>query len=212
MRVTFPVTLSVAFAAMASLSLSSSVGAQQFTRPGAIGTLSAPVILDPTNKFKNAYAHVGDDMFIAGQPTEAGLRELKALGVTTIVNLRTPTEMAKVNFDEAALARELGMTYVYLPVRGDTLFPYTPAAVTKFAEAVSHAKGKVLLHCTVAWRASHLWAAYLIDARNVDVETALANARAINLDDADPMMLDKGPQPVEEFLGRRLPTLGHPKK
>jgi len=84
--------------------------------------------------------------------------------------------------------------------------------VTKFAEAVSHANGKVLLHCTVAWRASHLWAAYLIEARHVEVEAALANAREINLDDADPMMVDKGPQPVEEFLGRRLPTLGHAQK
>jgi hypothetical protein len=68
------------------------------------------------------------------------------------------------------------------------------------------------LQCTVAWRASHLWAAYLIAVKHVDVETALANARQIALDDTNPMMVDKGPQPVEEFLGRRLPTLGHPKK
>lgn len=187
------------------------VHAQQFTHDGPIRNLSAPVRLDTTGKFRSNYVSVGEDMFIAGQPTPAGLRELKALGVTTIVNLRTPAEMAKVNFDEAALARELGFTYVYLPVRGDTAFPYAPSTVPKFAEAVSNATGKVLLHCTVAWRASHLWAAYLIDARHVDVETALANARAINLDDTDPMMRDKGPQPIEEFLGRRLPTLGHPK-
>lgn len=186
--------------------------AQQFTHAGPVATLPAPVRLDATNKFQGTWARVGDDMFIAGQPTEAGLRELKAQGVTTIVNLRTPPELARVNFDEAALARELGMTYVYLPVRGDTLFPYAPATVTKFGEAVSQAKGKVLLHCTVAWRASHLWAAYLIEARHVEVEAALANARAIALDDANPMMVDKGPQPVEEFLGRRLPTLGHPKR
>jgi len=128
------------------------------------------------------------------------------------VNLRTPPEMARVNFDEAAFAKELGMRYVYLPVRGDTAFPYAPATVAKFAEAVSQAKGKVLLHCTVAWRASHLWAAYLIEARHVEVEAALANALEINLDDADQMMVDKGPQPVEEFLGRRLPTLGHAQK
>ena len=79
-------------------------------------------------------------------------------------------------------------------------------------EVIGQAKGGVLLHCTVAWRASHLWAAYLIEARHVDVEAALVNARGIALDDANPMMVDKGPQPVEEFLGRRLPTLGHPKK
>lgn len=195
----------------ASAALSSPARGQQFTHDDRITTVSAPVRYDTTGKFRSNYVSVGDDMFITGQPTEAGLRELKAKGVTLIVNLRTPTEMSKVNFDEEALAKQLGFTYLYMPVRGDTLFPYTPATVTKFAEAVSEAKGKVLLHCTVAWRASHLWAAYLIDARHVDVETALANARAINLDDADPMMLGKGPQPVERFLGRMLPTLGHPK-
>ena len=186
--------------------------AQMFTHPEAIGALPTPVMLDTTGKFRNAYARVGDDLYIAGQPTPAGLRELKSLGVTTIVNLRTPTEMAKVGFDEVALAKELGMTYIWVPVRGDAAFPYTPAAVTRFAAALKESKGKVLLHCTVAWRASHLWGAYLIDVRHVDVETALANARLINLDDDDPMMRGKGPQPIEEFLGRRLPTLGHAAK
>ena len=209
MRTTASAALIVAIAAFAARP--TPMHAQQFVHSGDIGSLPTPVKLDPTGKFKNAYARVGDDLYIAGQPTEAGLRELKALGVTTIVNLRTPTEMAKVGFDEAALVKELGITYVYLPVRGDSAYPYSPAAVTRFAEALSQAKGKVLLHCTVAWRASHLWAAYLIDVRHVDVETALANAREINLDDNDPMMVGKL-QPIEEFLGRRLPTLGHPQK
>jgi len=65
-----------------------------------------------------------------------------------------------------------------------------------------------LLHCTVAWRASHLWAAYLID-RGIPVDSALANARAINLMD-DHRMGSNGRQPVEDFLGKSLPTLGHP--
>ena len=211
MRSPSSATLILGIAAATFAAYPFALNAQQFTHSGPIKTLAAPVRYDTTGKFRANYASVGEDIFIAGQPTEAGLRELKAKGVTTIVNLRTPPEMARVNFDEPALARELGMTYVYLPVRGDSTMPYTQGTVTKFADAVSHAKGKVLLHCTVAWRASHLWAAYLIDERHVDVETALANARAINLDDTDPMMLDK-PQPIDGFLGRRLPTLGHPKQ
>ena|SRR5256885_2529767 len=185
--------------------------AQIFPRTGAVGTLPTPVILDATGKFQARFARLGDDLFIAGQPTEAGLRELKAQGVTTVVNLRSPPEMAKVGFDEAALVKELGMTYVYLPVRGDTAFPYAPSTVTKFNEALKSAKGKVLLHCTVAWRASHLWGAYLIAERHVDIEAALANARAIGLDDANRMMAGQ-PQPIEEFLGRKLPTLGQRKQ
>src|SRR2546423_15270082 len=96
MRPPVSATLIIGFAAIAAAP--SAARAQQFTHLGPIATLSAPVTLDPAGKFKNAYASVGSDVFIAGQPTEAGLRELKALGVTTIVNLRTPPEMAKVNF------------------------------------------------------------------------------------------------------------------
>ena len=183
--------------------------AQQFTRRAPIATVSAPVILDTTGLYQERAARVGEDMFVTGQPTERALRALKAQGVTTVVNLRTPEEMTRnVPFDEAALVASLGMQYVYLPVRGNDQYPYSPATLTKFADAVSNAKGKVLLHCTVAWRASHLWAAYLIN-RGIPVDSALANARAINLMD-DHRMGSNGRQPVEDFLDKALPTLGHP--
>ena len=80
-----------------------------------------------------------------------------------------------------------------------------------FAEVMGSAKGKVLLHCTIAWRASHLWAAYLIRERGIDVDAALANARAINLMD-DMRSMSNGRQPVEDFLNRELPTLGRPQQ
>jgi protein tyrosine phosphatase (PTP) superfamily phosphohydrolase (DUF442 family) len=47
-------------------------------------------------------------MYIAGQPTADGIRQLPDQGVTTVVNLRTPAEMARVGFDEAALVASLG--------------------------------------------------------------------------------------------------------
>src|SRR5688572_26820979 len=139
----------------------SAAAAQTFVRQDSVRALPAPVLLDTAGMFQERYAKVGDDMFIAGQPTEKALREMKALGVTTIVNLRTPPEMARIGFDESKLIGELGMKYVYLPVRGDSTFPYSPATLAKFTETLRAAEGKVLLHCTVAWRASHLWGAYL---------------------------------------------------
>ena len=131
---------------------------------------------------------------------------MRARGVTTVMNLRTPEEMKHVPFDEAAVVTGLGMKYVYAPVRGNDEYPYSPATVSRFAEALKAANGKVLLHCTIGWRASHLWAAYLILERGVAVDSAIANARAINLMDAHHM--SDGPQPIEEFLQRRLPALG----
>jgi uncharacterized protein (TIGR01244 family) len=184
-------------------------GAQQFTRPGSI-KLSAPVLLDTTEMFRARFAKLGEDVFIGGQPTEKALRDLKAQGVTTVVNLRSPQEMqSAVKFDEEALVKQLGMRYVYIPMRGTPELPYSPAGLDKFAEAMKTADGKVLLHCTIAWRASHMWSAYLIRERGIPVEDALANGRAINLMDTMGMGAN-GRQPVEEVLDRSLPSIGKP--
>lgn len=181
------------------------VMAQGGPAPAAAPTLATPVSLDTAGMFRSAAARVGD-VYVTGQPTEAALRQLRAQGVTVVVNLRTPQEMqSQVPFDEAALLKELGMTYVHLPVRGTPEFPYAPATLDAFSAAVGDAKGKVLLHCTVAWRASHLWAAYLIRERKVPVDDALAHARLINLMGFRPA--DTGRLPVEDFLGYSLPQL-----
>jgi uncharacterized protein (TIGR01244 family) len=198
-----------AFAAMSAV-ISGVCDAQRLTGPHPTGNVPAPVALDTRGLFQDKFARVGDDVFIGGQPTERALRELRAQGITTVVNLRSPPEMARVPFDEAALVKELGMEYVYLPMRGTPELPYSPEAVKKFATAMANAKGKVLLHCTIAWRASHLWAAYLIQYRNVPVATALEQTRMINL--MDDHRMDGDRQPVEAFLGRSLPEVGHGKQ
>jgi uncharacterized protein (TIGR01244 family) len=187
----------------------SSAGAQSIVGKGKTGPVPNPVTLDPTGLFQAKFVSVGDDMFIAGQPTEKALRDLRAKGVTTVVNLRMPEEMARVGFDEAALAKELGIRYVYIPMSGRGENPYSPKALDTFAAALASADGKVLLHCTIAWRASHLWAAYLIRDRNVPVATALSQTRQINLMD-EMRMSDQ--QPLEGFLGHAVPEMAHPKQ
>lgn len=186
------------------LVLSTEVHAQQ--QQGA--AVPFPVVRDTTGQFRSAHAAVGDQLLITGQPTEAALRRLKAEGFTTVINLRSPSEMANrqaVPFDEEALVRELGMRYVYLPMRGDSAYPYAPPAVEALAAALEEAKGeKVLLHCTIAWRASHLWGAYLVEKKGMPVDEALRHARAVNLDARVPV---DGRLPIEHFLDRDLPQL-----
>src|SRR5262245_15263249 len=84
-------------------------GAQSIVGKGKTGPVPNPVNLDTTGLFQAKFVRVGEDMFIGGQPTEKALRELKAKGVTTVVNLRMPEEMSRVGFDEAALVKELGI-------------------------------------------------------------------------------------------------------
>ena len=182
--------------------------AQSVVGKGKTGPAPDPVNLDITGLFQAKFASVGSDLFIAGQPTEKALRDLKAKGVTTVVNLRMPEEMKQIGFDEAALLKELGMNYVHIPMRGSAENPYGPKQLDQFAAAIAAADAKVLLHCTVAWRASHIWAAYLIRDRGVPVATALAQTRSINLRDDAPF---GGQQPIEGFLGRTIPELAKPK-
>ena len=200
------------FLAATALAVSVAIpaGAQSVVGRGKTGPVPNPVNLDTTGMFQAKFVSVGDDMFIGGQPTEKALRELRAKGVTTLVNLRMPEEMARVGFDEAALVKELGIKYVYIPMRGTAENPYGPKELDTFAAAMASADGKVLLHCTIAWRASHLWAAYLIRERKMPVDTVLSQARMINL--MDSMWMGSDQQPLEGFLGRVVPEMGHPKR
>lgn len=197
-----------AVSAVSIVTLALPAAGQRIVGTAHTGPAPDPIILPSEGLFQARFASVGDDLFIAGQPTEAALRELSAEGVTTVVNLRMPEEMAKVGFDEAALIKELGLAYVHIPMRGTKENPYAPSDLDRFATTLASARGKVLLHCTVAWRASHLWAAYLIQYRKVPVTTALTQARAINLRDDEPY---GGQQPIEGFLGRPVPELASPK-
>ena len=196
-------------AAALTVSIALTASAQSVVGKGKTAPVPAPVTLETTGMFQDKFVSVGDDMFIGGQPTEKALRELRAKGVTTVVNLRMPEEMAQVGFDEAAVAKELGIKYVHIPMRGTAENPYGPKELDTFTAATASADGKVLLHCTIAWRASHLWAAYLIRERKTPAATALSQARLINL--MDDRRMGGGQQPLEGFLGRVVPEMGHPK-
>ena len=197
-------------AAVVVVFLTLPAAAQSIVGKDKTGPVPNPVNLDITGLFQAKFVSIGDDMFIGGQPTERALRELRAKGVTTVVNLRMPQEMTQIGFDEAALVKELGMKYVHIPMRGSAENPHGPKELDTFAAAMASADGKVLLHCTIAWRASHLWAAYLIRERKTPVATALTQARSINL--MDNMRMGGDVQPLEGFLGRPVPEMGHPQQ
>jgi uncharacterized protein (TIGR01244 family) len=141
-------------------------------------------------------------VYVSGQPSEAALRDLAAKGVKTVISVRTVAEMnnrAQVPFDEAALAKELGMTFVNVPMGGASS-PYTPEALDQVISAIKASDGEVLLHCTVGWRASHVWAAYLVKEKGLSYEEAIRQAEAINLNGYK--QPGGGPLPVDSLLGR----------
>lgn len=161
----------------------------------AIEPLVEPQMLDATG-FQDILVRVAPKVYLAGQPSEAGLESLRERGVVRVVNLRTHEEMENRNivpFDERDKLAQLGIEYVHIPLGGpDT--PYSPSAIDELAQAMSGAQGDVLVHCTVAWRASHLWAAYLVRDHAYSVAEAVALGKQINM----------GGYPFAEFLGREI--------
>lgn len=85
-------------------------------------------------------------LYRSGEPTEAGLDKVKALGVKTVIDLRAPSEMA---FVEKKAAQERGLNYINLVM---TSKAPTEKQVNTLLETLREAKadaskGAVLVHC-----------------------------------------------------------------
>ena len=99
-------------------------------------------------------------LYTAGQPAAGDWSAIAARGVTTVVNLRTPSEMK--GRDEAAEVRAAGMRYIEIPVAGAE--GITDANARLLRDALAAADGPVLVHCVSANRAGGLLA--LAEARH----------------------------------------------
>ena len=157
--------------------------------------LQTPEALE-ADGFQEVLFKVAANVYLSGQPSEAGFARAKELGVTRVINLRTRMEMDNrevVPFDEAQLLADLGLDYVHVPSGGPNT-PYAPELVAQVADAIANTEGSVLLHCTVAWRATHLWTAYLIEHQDVPFAQALAVGRQLNF----------GTFPLEGFINAPL--------
>ncbi len=107
------------------------------------------------------WRRLGPALTSSGQPSEAQLAEIAALGVTDVINLG-PHEHVQALTDEAASVAALGMRYTYIPV--DFAAP-TEADYAAFARAMSEAEGRTVhVHCIVNARVSAFFYRYRRDA------------------------------------------------
>lgn len=118
------------------------------------GELPSPdMTLDMALDMKNGH-QLSPELITGGQPSRADLEKLKAAGVTTVINLRGSGEDA--GFNEAAVASELGLQYISIPVAGAR--DVTAATAKQLDAALRQANGKVLLHCASSNRVGALLA------------------------------------------------------
>lgn len=117
-------------------------------------------------------------LMIGGQPDEAALRQAAAAGVKVVVNLRGENEV--IDFDEAELVRELGMTYLRLPIASaDDLTLENAQAFNAILAAIEDQPA--LLHCASGNRVGALYALRAAVYDDADTETAIEIGRAHGL-------------------------------
>ncbi len=114
----------------------------------------------------------------AGQPDAVSLQRLAQEGVKTVVNIRRPSELEGLGFDEPSVVGKTGMAYLNIPVTPATL---STDDVDQLAEILARAEGPVMLHCGSSNRAGGLWATYLVRHRGVDLEAAIDIGKAAGL-------------------------------
>lgn len=91
---------------------------------------------------KNA-GRISSSLYRGAQPHPESLAQLKALGITTIVDLRG--EAASTREREKKEAESLGIKFVSIPVGGFT--PPTNEQVAKFLSIFREPNEKVFVHC-----------------------------------------------------------------
>lgn len=137
----------------------------------------------------NAYA--GDatlrqprpDLITAGQPSAQQLRDAAAAnGVTTVIDLRRADEDR--GYDEAALAEQLGLRYVRLPIAGAG--DITEANARTLDRLLKQDSGKTLLHCASSNRAGALLSVIEARVNGASVEDALKFGRDAGMTSLEP--------------------------
>ena len=122
------------------------------------------------------WRRLDDRITTSGQPTEAQLAEIRALGVGHIVNLGLHTH-EKALPDEAASVSRLGMTYIHIPV--DFQDP-TDRDFDRFCSVMEQLKEvPVHVHCIANYRVSAFFYRYRRDVLGMDETRARAEMDAI---------------------------------
>ena len=93
-------------------------------------------------------------VYSAGQPAAQDWQVFAASGITTVVNMRGPDELA--GRDERAEVTAAGMKYLELPIADGSAINADNAA--RLQQLLQDADGPVLLHCGSANRAGGLLA------------------------------------------------------
>jgi protein tyrosine/serine phosphatase len=128
--------------------------------------------LPPSEGIAN-FGKVNDRLYRGAQPDAAGIRNLKKLGIKTILNLRQTNDVWKV---EPAEARADGLIYTNVPMKG--YGRPSPEQVAKALAVIENLPSPVFVHCVHGCdRTGTIIACYRIQHYQWPGEAALQEAR-----------------------------------
>ena len=117
----------------------------------------------------------GKHVYFAGQPGADDFEKYAALGVTTVLNLRTAAEIEGLDFDESAAAKKAGMEYTNVPIGREDLSKDTIERILKILDTAG--EGAVLLHCASSNRVGCIWSVYRAIRHGLPIEEAIAEGK-----------------------------------
>ncbi|MBT6847239.1 MAG: methyltransferase domain-containing protein [Planctomycetaceae bacterium] len=136
-----------------------------------------PNTLKETTLGTTRNVHQVGNLFLAGQPSEADFKILKQRKITRVITLRADSE---IEWDEAAVAKAAGISYLKIPIAGlDAMNDDTFDAVRKQLKLGE--KAGTLLHCASANRVGAVWLVYRVLDQGVELEEAVQEAKEVGM-------------------------------
>jgi protein tyrosine phosphatase (PTP) superfamily phosphohydrolase (DUF442 family) len=137
---------------------------------------------------------VDERIIIGGQPSAQVLESLQPNGITTVINFRTRAEVEGLSFNQPELLAQSGVDYHEIGVgRGEGA--YNPGVLEAFnAQMEAAGDDQILLHCGSGYRASQVYAAWLVKYKGLSPDEALDRVAPSGW----------WPMPMEQLLGQPL--------
>lgn len=123
----------------------------------------------------SGYHLAGPRVAVGGAPSRGALEELHKAGLKTVIDMRTEAEGTKT---EEAVAKELGLRYVAVPVTPASLSAADAEAVRKILD--DDDAGSVLVHCASGNRVGGVFAV-IESLRGKTPDAAMAEGRRLGL-------------------------------
>lgn len=112
-----------------------------------------------------------------GSPSPAALEQARELGYRSVINLQTSREPGVEA--EAAIAAELGLHYVHIPIDSTRVGIKEAYAISQALKEAPD--GRVLMHCRSGGRAGAMWGLVEALQAGMSPEQAVAAAKRANL-------------------------------